>query len=127
MASLSKLVAVITVYICVYVYYNQMTFGRQQNIGLPRFTALHFIVLYRCCVFYKIKPRPSISKKDTTYSIQCSLYCGGLDRTRNISEERFYSNPARRSRLKFRASFISVMIARKKVLNTENSGSPKRK
>ena len=31
--------------------------------GIPGFTELHFIELHRCCVFYKLKARPSTNKK----------------------------------------------------------------
>lgn len=46
-------------------------------IGMPHFIVFHFIALYRCCAFYKLKARPSNSKKTTTHFIVL-LYCGGL-------------------------------------------------
>ena len=43
------------------------------NTDIPRFIALHFIVVYGCYVFYKLKARPSTSKK------MMMLYCGGVE------------------------------------------------
>lgn len=34
------------------------------STGLPHYIALHFNVLHRCFVFYKLKARPSTGKKD---------------------------------------------------------------
>lgn len=39
----------------------------------PHFIVLHFIVLHRCCLFYKMKARPTISKYIYIY------ICRGLE------------------------------------------------
>lgn len=39
------------------------------DAGLLCFIVLHFIVCHRCCVFYKLKARPSTSQKLTTHFI----------------------------------------------------------
>ena len=39
------------------------------NRGTPCFIALCFIEFHRCCVFYKLKARPSTSKKSMTHFI----------------------------------------------------------
>ena len=33
--------------------------------GIPHFIVLHFIALYKCCISYKLKERPSTRKKTT--------------------------------------------------------------
>lgn len=39
------------------------------STGVPHFIILGFIALHRCCVFYKLKAGPSISKKIRTHFI----------------------------------------------------------
>ena len=43
------------------------------NTNTPHFTELCFIELCRCCSFYKLKARPSTSKKMTTYCDVCFI------------------------------------------------------
>ena len=42
--------------------------------GMPHFIVLCFIAPHRCCIFNKLKARPSTRRKD--YNL---LYCGGLE------------------------------------------------
>ena len=40
------------------------------NTDIPRFIALCFLVLHRCCVFYKLKEDPPPVKKILTHFIE---------------------------------------------------------
>lgn len=42
---------------------------KNATTGMQLFIELHFIALYRCCIFYKVKARPSTSKTITTHFI----------------------------------------------------------
>lgn len=64
------------------------------NTGRPRFIALLFIGLHRCCIFYKLKARPSPSKMIPTSFIAIpALSLVVWNQPHSISEVRLCLSP----------------------------------
>lgn len=67
---------------------------KNDSTGIPCFIVLHFIVLYRCWDFYKLKEEPSGRKDDDMLS-SFIVVVWNLELNPNISEVSLHSCPWR--------------------------------
>lgn len=84
-------------------------------LGLPHFIVLHFVVLYRCCIFYKLFTNFYTSKRIATHFIAMLtlLRCSGSESAISEYVFRFSTNQEEdwRSVFKYPFKYLCLCLA----------------